>query len=249
MSLVQSAVVVKGDVPGSIGSVVRVTDEGQACGSKCGLRDAADFEKRYRGACICRYGKAAKDTDFRETPQRLRSKTEQLASGNLLPHSSHRVITIMLRRILVPVNFTTASARAVAVARDYRPENAVIRLLCVINPSDIATATANPAINPMHARDERNKAEHEAMEKLRAWAREGEEVAVEVGSTAEEISAHADTWGADLIAMGTRGRTGLSQFLHGSATEWLVRHAKQPVLAVHDVELDPEQAKHLPPVE
>lgn len=155
----------------------------------------------------------------------------------------------MLRRILVPVNFTPASARAVAVARDYRPADAVIRLLCVINPSEIASATANPAINPMHAKEERSKAESEALAKLKAWARDGEEVAVEIGSTAEKISAHADHWQADLIAMGTRGRTGLSQFLHGSATEWLVRHAKQPVLAVHDVDLDPEQSKLMPPIE
>lgn len=155
----------------------------------------------------------------------------------------------MLRRILVPVNFTPASARAVAVARDYRSADATIRLLCVINPSEIASATANPVINPMHAKEERSKAESEALEKLKAWARDGEEVAVEIGSTAEKISEHADLWNADLIAMGTRGRTGLSQFLHGSATEWLVRHAKQPVLAVHDVELDPEQSKLMPPIE
>lgn len=173
-----------------------------------------------------------------------------MQSGNLLPHSIQiKSKPSMLRRILVPVNFTPASARAVAVARDYRPENAVIRLLCVINPSEIASATANPGINPMHAREERSKAEQEAMEKLQAWARAGEEIAVEVGSTAEKISAHADEWNADLIAMGTRGRTGLSQFLHGSATEWLVRHAKQPVLAVHDVELDPDQAAYLPPID
>lgn len=155
----------------------------------------------------------------------------------------------MLRRILVPVNFTTASARAVAVARDYRPADATIRLLYIINPSDIATATANPAINPLHAREERDKAEQEATARLHAWARDGEEVAVAIGNTAETIGAHADEWHADLIAMGTRSRGTLSQFLHGSATEWLVRHAKQPVLVVHDVDLDPEQAKHLPPVE
>lgn len=151
----------------------------------------------------------------------------------------------MLRRILVPVNFSTPSARAVAVARDCCPQNAIIRLLCVVNPSEIASAASNPTINPMHAKNERSKAERVAMERLQDWARNGEEVAIEVGSTAEKISAHANAWGADMIVMGTRGRTGLSQFLHGSATEWLVRHARQPVLAVHDVELDPEQAKHL----
>ncbi len=155
----------------------------------------------------------------------------------------------MLGRILVPVNFTVPSARAVAVARDFRPEGAVIRLLYVLGPSEIAEATSNPVINPMHAKDERTKAETQAMERLKHWAEEGEEVAIEIGSAAEKISAHADAWGADLIAMGTRSRSGLQQFLHGSATEWLVRHARQPVLAVHDVELGEDQAKHLPPMD
>lgn len=151
----------------------------------------------------------------------------------------------MVKRILVPVNFSTASARAVAVARDYHPD-ATLRLLYVINPSDIASATSSPAINPTHAREERSKAEDAATEKLTAWRREGEEVAVAVGSAADKIIEHADQWGADLICMGTRSRTGIQQFLHGSATEWLVRSAKQPILVVHDVELGPEQARHLP---
>ncbi|MDX1443458.1 MAG: universal stress protein [Gammaproteobacteria bacterium] len=155
----------------------------------------------------------------------------------------------MLRKILVPVNFTSASARAVAVARDYCPEGATIRLLYVLNPSELAEKTANPAINPMHAKEERSKAESDATERLKRWAREDEEIAVEVGNAADEISEHADTWGADLIAMGTRSRGSLSQFLHGSATEWLVRHAKQPVLVVHDVDLNPDQAEHMPPLD
>lgn len=154
----------------------------------------------------------------------------------------------MLRFILVPVDFSTPSARALAVARDYRCEGSTIRLLHVINPSELAADTADPVINPMHAQEIRREAEAAALERLREWAREGEEVAVEIGSAAEKISVHADRWGADLIAMGTRSRSGLSQFLHGSATEWLVRHAKQPVLAVHDVELAPEQNALMPPL-
>ncbi len=154
----------------------------------------------------------------------------------------------MLQRILVPVNFTTASARALAVTRDYHPE-ATVRLLYVVNPSDIASATANPAINPTHARDERTKAEQEANRKLERWRRDEEELAVVVGSPAETISEHAKQWNADLIAMGTRSRTGLQQFLHGSATEWLVRHADQPILVVHDVELADDQKQHLPPMD
>lgn len=152
----------------------------------------------------------------------------------------------MLKRILVPVNFTSASARALAVARSFCPEDAVIRLLTILDPSEIAEAASNPSINPLHAREERGRLESAATEKLQAWQREGEEIAIEVGNAADKISEHADSWDADLIAMGTRSRSGLQQFLHGSATEWLVRHAKQPVLAVHDVDLDPEQARFLP---
>ncbi len=154
----------------------------------------------------------------------------------------------MQQRILVPVNFTTASARALAVTRAYHPE-AIIRLLYVVNPSDIASATANPVINPTHARDERSKAEEEASQKLAAWKRDAEELVVAVGSPAETISEQAKQWQADLIAMGTRSRTGFQQFLHGSATEWLVRHADQPVLVVHDVDLAEAQKRHLPPME
>jgi|SRR5690625_4892486 len=155
----------------------------------------------------------------------------------------------MLTRILVPVDFSSPSAHALAVARDYCPEGATIRLLHVISASQLAADAANPAINPLHTRDLRESAEREVTERLARWAYEHEEVAVEVGNPPEKISQHADQWRAGMIVMGTRSRSGLSHFLHGSATEWLVRHARQPVLAVHDVEMDPEQAKLLPPME
>lgn len=155
----------------------------------------------------------------------------------------------MLKRILVPVDFSSASAHALAVARDYCPDGATVRLLHVLSASKLASEAANPLINPMHAKDIRDDAQRQAAEKLRRWQREGEEVAIEVGGVEEKVSAHADRWGADLIVMGTRSRSGLSHILAGSATEWLVRHAKQPVLAVHDVELDAEQQALMPPLD
>lgn len=39
--------------------------------------------------------------------------------------------------------------------------------------------------------------------------------------------------GADLIAVGTRGRRGLAHLLLGSTAEYVVRHATVPVLTVH----------------
>jgi universal stress protein A len=38
---------------------------------------------------------------------------------------------------------------------------------------------------------------------------------------------------ADLIVMGTHGRRGLSRAIMGSVTEYVLRHASCPVLAVH----------------
>ncbi|KAB7627318.1 universal stress protein [Alkalilimnicola sp. S0819] len=155
----------------------------------------------------------------------------------------------MLRRILVPVDFSRASACALAVARDYCPEGATVRLLHVLNPSELASRTAEPKINPMHAKEIRGEAEQQARDRLEAWALDGEEIALEIGKAAEKISEHADAWEADMIAMGTGSRTGLAHFLHGSATEWLVRHARQPVLAVHEVDLHEDQRRHLPPLD
>ena len=53
------------------------------------------------------------------------------------------------------------------------------------------------------------------------------------GEPVETILAYADDHEVDLVAMGTAGRTGLSQHLLGSTTERLIRHAAMPVLAVN----------------
>lgn len=56
--------------------------------------------------------------------------------------------------------------------------------------------------------------------------------AVEQGGVAETITAYATAHEADLIAMPTRGRTGLDRLLLGSTTERVLRHAAVPVLSI-----------------
>jgi nucleotide-binding universal stress UspA family protein len=87
-----------------------------------------------------------------------------------------------------------------------------------------------------HARDVKEaKAEHDhiASESLRALRAAGLDATAEtrVGDAAAEIIAASATWGADLIVLGSRGRTGLARFVlgsvarnvaHGSATNTLV---------------------------
>jgi nucleotide-binding universal stress UspA family protein len=51
-------------------------------------------------------------------------------------------------------------------------------------------------------------------------------------SIPEAIVRYASNKNADLIVMGTKGRTGLKRFLMGSVAENVVRHAQSPVLVV-----------------
>lgn len=59
--------------------------------------------------------------------------------------------------------------------------------------------------------------------------------AVHVGQPAQTITEYATTLGADLIVMGTHGRSGLSHLLMGSVAERVIRSAPCPVLTVRDV--------------
>ena len=52
------------------------------------------------------------------------------------------------------------------------------------------------------------------------------------GHPREDILKTAETWEADLIVVGTHGRTGLMHLLLGSNAEYLVRHSKLPVMVV-----------------
>ena len=52
------------------------------------------------------------------------------------------------------------------------------------------------------------------------------------GIPKNEIISVADEWKADVIVIGTHGRTGLSHLLLGSTSEYVVRHSKVPVMVV-----------------
>jgi nucleotide-binding universal stress UspA family protein len=47
-----------------------------------------------------------------------------------------------------------------------------------------------------------------------------------------EILACAERWKADLLVIGTHGRTGLMHLVMGSTAEYIVRHARLPVMVV-----------------
>ena len=52
------------------------------------------------------------------------------------------------------------------------------------------------------------------------------------GHPTKDILKTAEVWEADLIVIGTHGRTGLMHLLVGSVAEYVVRHSKIPVMVV-----------------
>ncbi|MGB4775890.1 MAG: universal stress protein [Daejeonella sp.] len=59
-----------------------------------------------------------------------------------------------------------------------------------------------------------------------------------IGNPKDEILATADECDADMIILGTHGRTGLDHFLSGSIAESVARKAKCPVLIVPNKDKD-----------
>jgi nucleotide-binding universal stress UspA family protein len=57
---------------------------------------------------------------------------------------------------------------------------------------------------------------------------------VEVGDVATTICRVAEDLPADVIIVGSHGRTGLKRIVMGSVSEHVVRHAPCPVLVVHE---------------
>ncbi|NJR37606.1 MAG: universal stress protein [Leptolyngbyaceae cyanobacterium CSU_1_4] len=80
------------------------------------------------------------------------------------------------------------------------------------------------------------RAETRGLELLRSLAQEATGVAVEftqnIGNPGRVICEVAKNWGATLIVMGRRGRTGLSELLMGSVSNYVIHHAPCSVFVV-----------------
>ncbi|MEO2199265.1 MAG: universal stress protein [bacterium] len=137
------------------------------------------------------------------------------------------------RRILVPVDLSAGSARALDMARWLTTgTNARLDLLHVVEPIPAFYYGGNSdgglvASGDLHRLLDRS---------LREWSGEieGATWTVTDGSAPVEIARMAKNRRADLVVMGTRGLTGLPHMLIGSVTERVCRTCDTPVLVVRD---------------
>lgn len=145
-----------------------------------------------------------------------------------------------IRKILVPVDFSDHSARAleeaIGLAKTFGAEMHLLHCY-QINPGAMsAMAPYGIVIPESFERDVRMA----ALRRLSEWRDKvsAEGITVQEHLTAhfpsEEIVAMAEKLPADLIVMGTSGLTGLKHVLLGSVAERTIRLALCPVLTVKD---------------
>lgn len=133
-------------------------------------------------------------------------------------------------RILLAIDdseFSEAATRAViAQARPQETEVHVLHVIDVPSPQPADTMVFYPGIE--HERDAQRKPAEALVARTAERLRdEGFQVttAVELGNPKSKILDAASEWHADLIVLGSYGRTGLERFLMGSVAEAVARHA------------------------
>jgi universal stress protein A len=166
---------------------------------------------------------------------------KNLKSYERREESNRRGTMIKIQNIVVPVDFSENSRKAVLYAAELaRDRKGRLHLLHVINQRLIDTVQELTlkgyegdflkALEKMlQARDE------ELREFVSPESVQGVEVeySIRKGKPGEEIIKFAQENSMDLIVIGTQGRSPLAAALMGSAARTVVNRAKCPVLVVH----------------
>jgi nucleotide-binding universal stress UspA family protein len=144
---------------------------------------------------------------------------------------------IAIRRILVPVDLSGTSERGLLYAAELSEKlGAELRVLYVVaEPAAVLPDMMMPVPVATDDTDDLLASGRQAVAELIAaknLTRLNPSSEVRVGTAGEEILAAAKDWNADLVVIGTHGRTGLTHLLLGSVAEEVVRHAPCPVLTV-----------------
>jgi nucleotide-binding universal stress UspA family protein len=145
-----------------------------------------------------------------------------------------------IRKILVPIDFSDCSRKALqyalALAREHR---AAITLIYVVPPPAYPVGEFGGLEYGNLVADMRTGGEKQLAELA---AEIGDAVSVETqvrtGSPAAEIVAAAQESADDMIVISTHGHTGLKHVLLGSVAEHVIRGAPCPVLVVREREHD-----------
>ncbi len=141
-----------------------------------------------------------------------------------------------MKNILVPVDFSDATATVVARATDLaKALQAQITLLHVVAPEPDFVGYEP---GPQSVRDTVAKHVHEEHKQLKELEKQTAAQGIQVtslliqGYTAEKILKECEHLKPDLVVMGSHGHSALHQLLVGSVTEGVLRKVTCPVVVV-----------------
>ena len=168
-------------------------------------------------------------------------------AARIARHASVPILTVhpaddkaidRIGRILIPTDFSPPALRAAeATAALFREQSAEIQLVLFHAyelPVALAPLGTRFALRSAVVRDALERADRALDQQAVALRELGFKVdtRVEKGDAAKQIGECASRLGVQLIAMATRGRSGLRHVLLGSTAERVVQHAPCPVLTL-----------------
>ncbi len=166
----------------------------------------------------------------------LDSKDEKLlSSGNPSAKPGFE-----LKRILVPIDFSDCSKKALQYAIPFaRQFGAELILLHVVQVNYYAGDFGTVDVALLEGEMRKNgQRQLDSLATEMASRDLSFKTEVRTGRTTSEIVNLANETNTDLIILATHGHTGLKHVLLGSVAENVVRHAPCPVLIVREVEHD-----------
>lgn len=160
----------------------------------------------------------------------------------------------MWKHLLVPLDFSGCATRALEIAVGLATRESASLTLIHVSPlppnlPPDALVTPPGAAEPIRIGEYTTRTSREQLQSIATPLRErGLDVrtlarAATSGDVAGEVLRAASEAGADVIVMGTHGRTGLSHLLLGSIAEKVIRRAAIPVITVRSVDARTEPTR------
>lgn len=143
-------------------------------------------------------------------------------------------------RILLAVDNSPCTEKAIEYAKELvKVFNSTIALITVSPSSNATSVSVDPILGQQpilipEIMDIQLAEMQDYLQELALSFDKAKEVFIfnKVGSIKDEIIETAATWTADLIIMGSNGRTGFEHFIVGSVSESVLRKASCPVLII-----------------
>lgn len=139
---------------------------------------------------------------------------------------------LAMKTILYPTDFSADAQPAFEVACALAVEGRGQLVVLHVERPPLATLGGTTGVPPLPNEYDRRRLREELQRIQPVRAGIAIEHRLEYGDPAAVILEVAQETGADLIVMGTHGRTGLRRLLMGSVAERVVRKASCPVLTV-----------------